>query len=76
MAANLVVIGKHLAENCGTEYPRLTNFILWVIAEIAIVAYGIPEVIGTAFALNMLFSIPIWIGVLLIRLSTLILLAL
>lgn len=33
-------------------------------------------VIGTAFALNMLFKIPIWIGVLLTGLSTLVLLAL
>lgn len=33
-------------------------------------------VIGTAFALNMLFNIPIWIGVLLTGLSTLMLLAL
>ncbi|KAF7814499.1 Metal transporter Nramp6 [Senna tora] len=77
MAANLgVVTGKHLAEHCRTEYPRNTNFVLWVIAEIAIVACDIPEVIGTAFALNMLFNIPVWIGVLLTGLSTLILLAL
>jgi len=33
-------------------------------------------VIGTAFALNMLFNIPVWIGVLLTGLSTLVLLAL
>lgn len=77
LAANLgVVTGKHLAEHCRTEYPKVTNFILWVLAEIAIVACDIPEVIGTAFALNMLFSIPIWCGVLLTGLSTLILLAL
>ncbi|XP_027916182.1 metal transporter Nramp6-like [Vigna unguiculata] len=77
MAANLgVVTGKHLAEHCRIEYPRVPNFILWIIAEIAIVACDIPEVIGTAFALNMLFNIPVWIGVLLTGLSTLILLAL
>lgn len=77
MAANLgVVTGKHLAEHCRTEYPRVPNFILWIIAEIAIVACDIPEVIGTAFALNMLFSVRVWIGVLLTGLSTLILLAL
>lgn len=77
LAANLgVVTGKHLAEHCRTEYPKVTNFILWVLAEIAIVACDIPEVIGTAFALNMLFSIPIWCGVLLTGLSTLVLLAL
>ncbi|CAL9010863.1 unnamed protein product [Prunus brigantina] len=69
-------VGKHLAEHCRAEYPRVTNFILWVLAEISIVACDIPEVIGTAFALNMLFNIPIWIGVLLTGLSTLLLLAL
>ncbi|KAK8551140.1 hypothetical protein V6N13_119625 [Hibiscus sabdariffa] len=77
LAANLgVVTGKHLAEHCRAEYPRGTNFVLWVLAEIAIVACDIPEVIGTAFALNMLFNIPVWIGVLLTGLSTLVLLAL
>ncbi|XP_062116803.1 metal transporter Nramp6-like [Humulus lupulus] len=77
MAANLgVVTGKHLAEHCRAEYPKVTNFILWVLAEISIVACDIPEVIGTAFALNMLFKIPLWIGVLLTGFSTLILLAL
>ncbi|GMQ09218.1 hypothetical protein CsSME_00052672 [Camellia sinensis var. sinensis] len=77
LAANLgVVTGKHLAEHCRAEYPRVPNFILWVLAEIAIVACDIPEVIGTAFALNMLFKIPVWVGVLLTGLSTLMLLAL
>ncbi|XP_065869150.1 metal transporter Nramp1 isoform X2 [Euphorbia lathyris] len=77
LAANLgVVTGKHLAEHCRSEYPRVPNFILWVLAEIAIVACDIPEVIGTAFALNMLFKIPVWIGVILTGFSTLVLLAL
>ncbi|XAR50473.1 hypothetical protein NMG60_11004810 [Bertholletia excelsa] len=77
LAANLgVVTGKHLAEHCRIEYPKVPNFILWVLAEIAIVACDIPEVIGTAFALNMLFKVPVWCGVLLTGLSTLILLAL
>ncbi|XP_051152631.1 metal transporter Nramp6 [Andrographis paniculata] len=77
LAANLgVVTGKHLAEHCRMEYPKAPNFILWVLAEIAIVACDIPEVIGTAFALNMLFKIPLWCGVLITGLSTLILLLL
>ncbi|CBI38940.3 hypothetical protein VitviT2T_014014 [Vitis vinifera] len=77
LAANLgVVTGKHLAEHCRIEYPKVPNFILWVLAEIAVVACDIPEVIGTAFALNMLFNIPVWCGVLLTGLSTLVLLAL
>lgn len=77
LAANLgVVTGKHLAEHCRIEYPKVPNFILWVLAEIAVVACDIPEVIGTAFALNMLFNIPVWCGVFLTGLSTLVLLAL
>ncbi|KAL7114315.1 hypothetical protein ACP275_04G112800 [Erythranthe tilingii] len=77
LAANLgVVTGKHLAEHCRLEYPKVPNFILWIIAEIAIVACDIPEVIGTAFALNMLFKIPLWLGVLITGLSTLVLLLL
>ncbi|KAF7135769.1 hypothetical protein RHSIM_Rhsim08G0206700 [Rhododendron simsii] len=77
LAANLgVVTGKHLAEHCRVEYSKVPNFILWILAESAIVACDIPEVIGTAFALNMLFRIPVWCGVLLTGLSTLILLAL
>ncbi|KAF7136390.1 hypothetical protein RHSIM_Rhsim08G0206400 [Rhododendron simsii] len=77
LAANLgVVTGKHLAEHCRAEYSKVPNFILWILAESAIVACDIPEVIGTAFALNMLFRIPVWCGVLLTGLSTLILLAL
>ncbi|XP_030515110.2 metal transporter Nramp6-like [Rhodamnia argentea] len=77
LAAKLgVVTGKHLAEHFRMEYPKVANFILWVLAEISIVACDIPEVIGTAFALNMLFKIPVWCGVLLTGLSTLMLLAL
>ncbi|XP_048140443.1 metal transporter Nramp6-like isoform X2 [Rhodamnia argentea] len=77
LAAKLgVVTGKHLAEHFRMEYPKVPNFILWVLAEISIVACDIPEVIGTAFALNMLFKIPVWCGVLLTGLSTLMLLAL
>ncbi|XP_039114118.1 LOW QUALITY PROTEIN: metal transporter Nramp3-like [Dioscorea cayenensis subsp. rotundata] len=71
-----VVTGKHLAEHCRTEYPRIPNFILWILAEIAVVACDIPEVIGTAFALNMLFKLPVWCGVLITGLSTLLLLLL
>ncbi|KAL8497243.1 hypothetical protein ACS0TY_020797 [Phlomoides rotata] len=77
LAANLgVVTGKHLSEHCRKEYPRVPNFLLWILAEVAIVACDIPEVIGTAFALNMLFRIPLWCGVLITGLSTLVLLLL
>ncbi|KAL8138665.1 hypothetical protein V2J09_004666 [Rumex salicifolius] len=77
LSANLgVVTGKHLAEHCKAEYPKGPNFVLWVLAELAVVACDIPEVIGTAFALNMLFGIPLWVGVLFTGVSTLVLLGL
>lgn len=44
-----VILGKHLAEHCRAEYPRVPNFILWVLAEIAIVACDIPEGKGASY---------------------------
>ncbi|XP_043707957.1 metal transporter Nramp5-like isoform X2 [Telopea speciosissima] len=76
-SANLgVATGKHLSEHCKAEYPKKVNYCLWILAEIAIIAADIPEVIGTAFALNILMKIPIWAGVLLAGLNTLLLLGL
>lgn len=46
----LLLAGKHLAEHCRSEYPRVPNFILWIIAEIAIVACDIPEGIEVNYA--------------------------
>eukprot|EP00271_Cylindrocystis_brebissonii_P011798 TRINITY_DN29758_c0_g1_i1.p1 TRINITY_DN29758_c0_g1~~TRINITY_DN29758_c0_g1_i1.p1 ORF type:complete len:589 (+),score=100.27 TRINITY_DN29758_c0_g1_i1:268-2034(+) len=77
LSANLgVVTGRHLAEHCRGEYPPHINIPLWLVAELAIIASDIPEVIGTAFALNMLFGLPVWAGVILTGFSTLLLLAL
>ncbi|KAF8024243.1 hypothetical protein BT93_F1444 [Corymbia citriodora subsp. variegata] len=77
LAANLgVTTGKHLAELCKDEYPPLVKYCLWLLAELAVIAADIPEVIGTAFALNILFHIPVWAGVLLTGCSTLVLLGL
>ncbi|KAK6923485.1 NRAMP family [Dillenia turbinata] len=77
LAANLgVTTGKHLSELCRVEYPALVNYCLWILAEFAVIASDIPEVIGTAFALNILFHIPVWAGVLFTGLSTLLILGL
>nr|QCQ78394.1 nramp [Citrus junos] len=77
LAANLgVSTGKHLSELCKAEYPIIVKYCLWLLAEIAVIAADIPEVIGTAFALNILFNIPVWVGVLLTGGSTLLLLGL
>ncbi|KAB1221007.1 Metal transporter Nramp5 [Morella rubra] len=77
LAANLgVSTGKHLSELCKAEYPRYAKYCLWLLTEVAVIAADIPEVIGTAFALNILFHIPVWAGVLLTGLSTLLLIGL
>lgn len=77
LAANLgVSTGNHLSELCKAEYPPLVKYCLWLLAELAVIAADIPEVIGTAFALNILFRIPVWAGVLLTGFSTLLLLGL
>ncbi|CAN6476126.1 unnamed protein product [Victoria cruziana] len=71
-----VATGKHLSQHCRTEYPKFVNYCLWLLAEIAVIAADIPEVIGTAFAINILFHIPVWTGVLITGLSTMLLLGL
>ncbi|TKY74244.1 Metal transporter Nramp5 [Spatholobus suberectus] len=77
LAANLgVTTGKHLSELCKAEYPLLVKYCLWLLAELAVIAADIPEVIGTAFALNILFHIPVWEGVLVTGCSTLLFLGL
>ncbi|OMO72971.1 Natural resistance-associated macrophage protein [Corchorus olitorius] len=68
--------GRHLSEHCKMEYPKPVNYSLWILAEVAVIAADIPEVIGTAFALEILFKVPMWIGVLLAGLNTLLLLGL
>ncbi|XP_044511310.1 metal transporter Nramp5-like isoform X1 [Mangifera indica] len=77
LAANLgVSTGKHLSELCKAEYPKHVKYCLWLLAEIAVIAADIPEVVGTAFALNILFHIPVWVGVLITGFSTLLFLGL
>jgi manganese transport protein len=55
--------GRDLAQACRDAYPRSVAFVLWVFAEIAIIATDIAEVVGTAIGLNLLFGIPLEIGV-------------
>lgn len=43
MCGHIFSVGKHLAEHCRNEYEKVPNFILWILAEISIVACDIPE---------------------------------
>ena len=56
------VTGLDLAQACRAHYPPRTSFALWVLAEVAIVACDLAEIIGSALALNLLFDIPMLWG--------------
>ena len=71
-----IVTGRDLAQACRDHYPRPVAIILWVLCEIAIAACDLAEVIGSAIALQLLFNLPLPIGVLLTGLDVLLLLAL
>jgi len=60
-----IVTGRDLAQACRDHYSRPTGLFLWVLCEIAIAACDLAEVIGSAIALNLLFHIPLVVGVVL-----------
>ena len=64
-----VATGRDLAQACRDAYPRWMAFPLWVLAELAIIATDLAEVIGTAIGLNLLFGIPLELGVLITALD-------
>jgi manganese transport protein len=69
-----IVTGRDLAQACRDHYSRPVGFVLWVLCELAIAACDLAEVIGTAIALNLLFGIPLAIGVAITALDVLLLL--
>jgi manganese transport protein len=71
-----VVGGRDLAQMARDEYRSKACRFLWLLAEIAIIATDVAEVLGTALAFNLLLGVPLWIGVLLTGLDTLIVLGL
>jgi manganese transport protein len=69
-----IVTGRDLAQACRDAYPRPIALALWVLAEVAIAACDLAEVLGSAIALNLLFGMPLWLGVLLTVLDVLVIL--
>jgi manganese transport protein len=61
--------GRDLAQACRDAFPRWASWPLWIVTEIAICATDLAEVIGTAIGLNLLFGIPLEIGVLITALD-------
>ncbi|NEU09501.1 iron/manganese transporter [Flavihumibacter sp. R14] len=69
-----VVQGMDLAQASRKAYPRLINYPLYVLAQIAIVACDLAEIIGMAIGLNLLFGLPLIWGVSITILDTFLLL--
>lgn len=57
------VTGVDLATNCKRHLPRWLNISIYLLAEAAIIATDLAEVLGTAIALNILLHIPLVAGV-------------
>ena len=69
-----IATGRDLAQACRDHFSRPVAIGLWVLAEIAIAATDLAEVIGSAIALNLLFGLPLTVGILITALDVLLLL--
>ncbi len=64
-----IASGRDLAQACRDAFAPWVAYPLWLLAEIAIIATDIAEVIGTAIGLNLLFGIPLELGVIITALD-------
>jgi len=69
-----IATGKDLAQACRDAYSKPVVVALWLLCEIAIAACDLAEVIGSAIALNLLFGMPLSVGVVVTVLDVLVLL--
>ncbi len=75
LAARLgIASGRDLAQACRDTYSRPVTIALWALAELAIAACDLAEVVGAAIALNLLFGIPLAVGVAITALDVLLVL--
>jgi manganese transport protein len=71
-----LVARKDLARACRERYGAGVNRFLWLMAELAIVACDVAEVLGSALALHLLFGVSLLLGIALTAFDTLIVLGL
>src|SRR5882757_34440 len=77
LSARLGVVRQlDLAQASRRTYHPAINFVLWILAEIAIAACDLAEVLGMAIGLKLLFGLPLIWGVSITVLDTLLLLVL
>ena len=58
-----IATGRDLAQLCRERFNRPTAICLWVACELAIIACDLAEVVGSAIALQLLFGLPLILGV-------------
>ncbi len=71
-----IVTGLDLAQACRAMFSRKVSWILWILAEIAIAACDLAEVLGSAIGLQLLFGMPLLLAVFVTALDTFVLLLL
>src|SRR5262249_16681032 len=69
-----IATDRDLAQACRDHFSKPVGLFLWIGCEIAIAACDLAEVIGSAIALNLLFHLPIVIGVVLTGFDVLVIL--
>ena len=69
-----IATGKSLAELSREAYSRPVVLLLWLLAEVAMVATDLAELVGGAIALKLLFGMDLVPGILLMSVGTLVLL--
>jgi manganese transport protein len=67
LAAKLgIATGMSLAENCRARFGRVLRLLLWFQAELVVIMTDLAELVGGAFALYLLFGIPMVWGALIV----------
>ncbi|MEI7997910.1 MAG: Nramp family divalent metal transporter [Candidatus Omnitrophota bacterium] len=69
-----IVTGRDLAQACRDHFSKPVVVFLWIICEISVAACDLAEVIGSAIALNLLFKIPLLVGIVITAFDVLIVL--
>ena len=69
-----IVRGMDLAQASKNAYPKWANIPLYILAEIAIAACDLAEIVGMAIGLNLLFGLPLIWGISVTAFDTILLL--
>jgi manganese transport protein len=75
LSARLGIVSRRdLAQACRETYPRAVSWSLWLLCETAIAACDLAEILGAAIGFNLLFKIPLLMGVAITACDTLLIL--